>query len=125
MTLTIVVSLPSKDLSPNARVYWRRKSEAVKLARQEAKLKAESAMNELNWRKPPRWKSATVAIHWYARTRHKTDSDNMLASCKAVFDGLEDAGIVENDRQMTYLPPVKHVDAKNPRLEIDVTGGDE
>lgn len=34
----------------------------------------------------------------------RRDRDNLLASLKAAFDGIADAGLVENDAGLTHLP---------------------
>ena len=118
--MTIVLPLPSPDLNPNARVYWRRLAEAKKVARQEACLAATSRMNELGWCNPPRWKAATAQCRFFWRTNHRHDRDNAAASCKAIWDGFTDAGVWADDAGVIFLPVLMAVSAINPRLEIDV-----
>lgn len=120
--MKIILGLPPKELSPNSRCYWRVKAAATKAFRTEAQLMAINAMNEQlrPLAKRPRWKSAKVQCTFYRRTRHKTDPDNLISSVKAAFDGLTDAGVWSDDRDLTHLPPVTKHDPKNPRLEIEV-----
>ena len=44
--------------------------------------------------------------------------EGALASLKATFDGLVDAGLLHDDSALTHLPLVFLVDAKNPRVEL-------
>lgn len=115
--LTVVVSIPSRTLSPNARpAHWAVKFKATKKARVEAWAAAQVAMYEANVKGG--WKDATCSVVWHARTNRRRDKDNCLASLKAVFDGLVDAGLLHDDNALTHLPLVILVDAKNPRVEL-------
>ena len=64
------------------------------------------------------WREATCQVHWYARDQRRRDKDNALASLKATFDGLVDAGLLHDDSALTHLPLVFMVDPKNPRIEL-------
>lgn len=97
MSVTMTLPLPSKELSPNSRVHWRVKAKATKSARQHS-----HALGLVAGR--PMWKSANVRCVFTFGDKRQRDRDNLLASMKAYFDGLADAGIVENDSQLTYLP---------------------
>ena len=54
-------------------------------------------------------------------TRRKRDKDNALASLKAAFDGLVDAGIVADDVGLTHEPVEFRTSRDRPRVEITVT----
>jgi Holliday junction resolvase RusA-like endonuclease len=97
MSIQISVPLPSKELSPNARVHWRVKAKATKSARQHS-----GTLGLAHGR--PMWKSANVRCVFTFGDKRPRDKDNLLASMKAYFDGLADAGIIENDSQLIYLP---------------------
>jgi crossover junction endodeoxyribonuclease RusA len=92
------------------------KFKAVKRARTEAWAAAQVAMYEADVKGG--WKDATCEVHWFARDARRRDKDNCLASLKAVFDGLVDAGLLRDDNALTHLPLVILVDAKNPRVEL-------
>ena len=115
---TIVLPLPHKHLSPNARPHWRAKAKATKAARWTSNLEALEAHGSCT---PPKWKSATVLIRAYFKDKRKRDKDNIQASCKAYFDGLADAGLIDNDSGLTHLPMEVYVDKANPRLELIVS----
>lgn len=122
MTITLTLTIPDPALSPNARgIYWMKKANAVKAARQEAGYTALSWLNERRL-EAPRWKQATVKARFYFREKRRRDRDNCAGSLKATWDGLADAKIFENDSGVTHLPPEIHVDPKNPRLEIEIEG---
>lgn len=114
--LTVTVGLPARTLSANARVHWAVRMKATKRARVESWAAAQVAMHEVN--EKGGWKEATCQVHWYARDSRRRDKDNCLSSLKATFDGLVDAGLLEDDSALTHLPLVILVDPKNPRVEL-------
>lgn len=61
-----------------------------------------------------------TVIAW-GKGRKSMDGDNALASCKAIFDGLAQAGVVENDKQCVFEPVVQIRDkAKVGYVEVTV-----
>ena len=119
MTLTVVLPLPHSDLWPNRHVYWRRRSDAAKSLRAAAGYAALHAINEAGIKRP-RWKRASAKCRYYFREKRKRDGDGALSAAKAAFDGFTDAKIWLDDSGVTHLPVEMHVDAADPRLEIDV-----
>jgi crossover junction endodeoxyribonuclease RusA len=111
--------LPPAPLNPNARPHWAAKARAVKNYRNTAWLAAAAALGP--GRPAPRWTRARVVIVWYTKTDRHPDRDNALASLKAAFDGLTDAGIITDDKELFHEPIEFRVDAKRPRVEITVT----
>lgn len=114
--LTVTVGLPSRVVSPNSRVHWAVRSKAVKKQRIESWAAGQVAMGEAS--ETGGWREATCQVHWYARDERRRDKDNALASLKATFDGLVDAGLLHDDSALTHLPLVFMVDPKNPRIEL-------
>lgn len=115
-SLTLVLPIPNKILSPNARPHWAAKAKAVKAHRRDAWLLACGSIfhNSI-------WEKATIRYTFYWPTKAKRDDDNAVAMCKAYRDGIADAGVVVNDSAFSTLPPVMLHDKKNPRLEIQIT----
>jgi crossover junction endodeoxyribonuclease RusA len=122
-SLTIELPLPPRELSPNWRGHWARKSKATKALRKEAAWLASLEQGgELGGGFDRReWKSAVVLLKFYFKDKRRRDRDNLLASCKAIFDGLADAGVVDNDAAFGYLPVLTGVDKANPRVVVTVT----
>jgi crossover junction endodeoxyribonuclease RusA len=113
--LTITLSLPPKELSPNARVHWSKRSKLVKRCRMASFIVGRGI-------KPPKpFERASIQYTFYWPDKRSHDDDNAVASCKAYRDGLADAGIVADDAKFTTLPAVMRYDKTNPRLEIEVT----
>ena len=110
---TIVLPLPHKHLSPNARVHWAAKSKQVKTYRDLARVMAERNLTI-------GLKRAFVKCRFFFKDRRRRDKDNLLSSMKAAFDGLADAGVVANDSELTYLPVEIEVDISCPRVEVTV-----
>jgi crossover junction endodeoxyribonuclease RusA len=119
-SITIVVDLPPRVLSPNGRSHWATKAAAVKKARKQAG-------EEAGWRMraagiaPPLWEIATVHAIFYKRVRRQADEDNLIASLKPYLDGLADARVVGNDRNFKRPTVQQEIDRDRPRLEIIVT----
>ncbi len=106
MRIVIPVT-PAAELSPNARCHWRVRAKAVKQLRTAAKYCAYSAMGRVpdgSMFDGPVAIRTTIA--WEPR-RRIMDGDNALACCKALFDGLQDARIIQDDKQVTHLPVVQ------------------
>lgn len=122
--LTITTSLPHKHLHPNARPHWAAKAKAVKAARWSAYGAALCAMHDLLM-PIPHWPRASIRAIFYVKDRRgiSADEDGRVASLKAICDGIADAGVVANDRGLTWLsPPVVHlIDKANPRLVLEVS----
>lgn len=118
MKFTIDLSLPPKALSPNARPHWRTKANATKKYRRLAGLLALAA---LNGQDPPRLKTATARLTFTFpdHPSRQRDHDNLAASMKAAWDGLADAGILDNDRGLTHLPLQIVQGQKGVRIEIE------
>ncbi|EJW14256.1 RusA family crossover junction endodeoxyribonuclease [Paenibacillus alvei] len=68
-----------------------------------------------------RTKKIDVTIIWYCKDKRR-DKDNIMAGQKFIFDGLKEAGIIENDgwKQIGDVTHRFRVDRKNPRIEIEI-----
>lgn len=86
------------------------------------------SMKEMNtnlvaWtaKKLPHIDRAHVVITWHCKDKRK-DKDNIMAGQKFIFDGLKEAGIIENDgwKQIGDVLHRFQVDANNPRIEIEI-----
>ena len=122
--LTIELPLPPQEIRPNARVHWGRKAKRVKEYRSRAKHAALQILlegggrNELVTLIPV--SRASVRITMLNKTARKMDQDNLIASMKPALDGLTDAEIWTDDRDVTILSPVRGKDADNPRIILEV-----
>lgn len=115
--ITITVPLPPRELHPNARKHWRAKMQAKSRQRGDACLAAMSATRS----KGPGWTLAEVHTTWYMA--RKNDSDNLIAWGKATWDGLQDAGIIQDDGGFIYMPPKQVIGARSKgerKLVIEV-----
>lgn len=99
MTLHLIIPAPPKALHPNSRPHWRAKAAATKKYRRAVGM---LAMEQLGRVEP--WKSATCYATFYVRDKRRRDADNALASLKAAFDALRDAGVIEDDSGLSHAP---------------------
>lgn len=117
MIIVVKLAIPSPKLSPNARTHFHAKARLVKKYRSDAKVAFWSLTSTAF---KPRYSRARVRITWYAKRLLFPDRDNALASLKAGFDGLTDAGLFSDDRGLSYEPIVFRWDAKKPRVELEI-----
>ena len=114
--LRLVLPLPPKVLSPNARCPWAVKSKAVKLYRFGARV---VAMSEWDSARDPLAECDILCV-FHFKDRRKRDRDNLLASMKSAFDGIADAGIVANDSSFRHQVEIGDPCAE-PHVEITIT----
>ncbi len=114
--VTVILRPPPRELSPNARVHPLIRAATVKRYRECARLMALVALS----RARPQWTQARVTCRFYFARSRRRDRDNLLASMKAAFDGLADAGVVADDVGMVHQEVEVGIDRANPRVEIDV-----
>jgi Holliday junction resolvase RusA-like endonuclease len=116
-TLKIVLPWPAKELSPNARCHWAAKHRQTSKTRGDAKIAAIKAIRDAGWKT---CELAKIEPVFYSPISRRRDGDNAVASCKSIFDGLADAGVIQNDCGFAVMAPrfEKHADK---RLELIVT----
>lgn len=138
--LTITIPLPPKGCRPNgSHGHYRKKSAAKKVYREQAWAAARAAIiSQAGYvfstaegqaiaataalkKGPPRWRKARVAVICYTKTATRMDPDNLVASLKSAFDGLADAGVIANDKELWPDRPQFFKDAQNPRIELTIT----
>jgi Holliday junction resolvase RusA-like endonuclease len=125
MKLTITLPLPPKELSPNYTVGSRGqrlgKAAKTKKYRKHACEETQIATGAFSNRAAWYWPAAEVQCTFYYKDTRRRDKDNALASMKAAFDGIADAGLVGDDSALTYLPVKMLKSKENPRVEIEIT----
>lgn len=104
-SLTIYLPLPQPELFPNSKKHWRIKARAVRTHRWAAMVAARQALGNNS---PPRWERGSYSAVFSVRhDRH--DPDGLMSSLKSYIDGLQDAGVITNDRHFFPERPVREV----------------
>ena len=114
------VTLPwmPKALNPNQRGHWSVKSKAAKAYRRTCHLLTlEAGLRGVDWEG-----DIHLWIDYFPPDRRHRDQDNMIASCKALFDGLADALRV-NDKRFRLHPYVK--EEIGGMVKVRITRGPE
>lgn len=117
--IKITLPYPPKELSPNGGKRWF--FQKVNRLKNECQLIAKMAANYSKPRGHKPWKEAETQIVFFRVRRGKIDQDNAINWCKAFFDGIALAGIIENDVGLTHKPVLFEVDKENPHVEITLT----
>ena len=116
-SVTITLPLPPGSLSPNSRAHWARKARDARKCREVAAWATIAAANGSR----PFWRRCTLRAAFYHRQNRRRDDDNLIASLKSYRDGLVDGGLLADDVGVITLPPERHIDRANPRVELTLT----
>lgn len=119
-SVTLTLPLPPRELSPNARVHWRKKAAITARCRENAYWETLS-FESTEWEHL--YKTATMQATFYWPTKHRRDVLNAESSLKAYIDGIVDSGMIPDDDHLhlTHLPTVFEYDKTSPRVEITIT----
>lgn len=117
--MIVVLPLPDKRLSPNARVHYHTLATAKRKAKADALIATMAAVNG-GMREERHRRAGTgpiaVGIFYYPPTRRNRDFDNALSSLKASLDGIAEALAVNDSR---FLPTLQFMPPEKPgRVEI-------
>ena len=122
-SITITLPLPNPGLTPNRRANGGQYMVLKKAARGNGYLCAFAALNR---RDAPKWDKASVEVKRYGKTSKRPDDENLIASFKHYIDGIEDCGIIKNDKGLNWITPITYgVDKQNPRVELTFTEKDQ
>lgn len=96
--LTVILPWPPKELSPNARVHWAKRSKAAKDYRRYCWVMALSAgVSSIDW-----YGKVHLFLDFYPPDRRHRDDDNMIASFKSGRDGIADALGIDDKRFVVH-----------------------
>ena len=116
-SVTITLPIPPTCLSPNGRAHWAKRSAATKQQRSDAMYYALEKIVGPS----PKWDRAVVTIRWFAKDEARIpDIDNAIGSTKGARDGLQDAGIIRNDRGVETIHVWRVTDRARPRVELTI-----
>lgn len=93
--LAIFLPLPPAALFPNDKSHWSAKARQIRLARWRACVEAKKSLGN---RPAPMWRKAALVVRFSFPGVCRFDPSNLMRSLKAYEDGLEDAGVIMNDR---------------------------
>lgn len=119
--IRIILPLPPRILSPNCPIASFRgrmmRAAAAKKQKRIAKESAEDAM------RGERWQKASVKAVFYCKTKRRRDDVNALATLKASYDGVIEAGLLpDDDRDHLRTEGAEfRIDKEWPRVELIFT----
>lgn len=122
--ITITLPVPPEQLTGNGRYHRMGKARLTKECREQAKADAQWTLMAKRL-KSPMWVRAKVRAVWYLGYRcRQLDQQNAIHGLKAYIDGLQDAGILKDDRGVVWEPVEWQRDRRRPRVEITVMSTD-
>lgn len=89
---------PPKELSPNARIHWAKRSKIAAKYRADCHLLCRAAGVKV-----PEGRRLLLALEFVPPDKRRRDDDNCLAAFKAGRDGLADALGIDDSRFVTQL----------------------
>ena len=69
---------------------------------------------------PPRWVKARYWVTVFHVSPQVRDFDNVTAAIKGYIDGMADAGVIKNDRDLYPERPRRERVERMPRIEISI-----
>ena len=119
--IVIELPLPPPELSPNSRVHPLQRAHNARRVRCITCYVVRGVLVERGLDRP-RWRRAHVQYTWRSLRGPLPDPDNVIARCKAVLDGLVDAGLIADDREVSVTA---RVERGKPCLIVTVVPGAE
>lgn len=121
-TITIILPLPAKVLSPNFPVASRGMMFAKAAATGKYRRLTREAIEAERIETAPWEKVIIEALFYFAHSRRR-DPDNAMSSLKSAYDGIVDAGLVKDDdsKHMERKEPIFQVNRKHPRVVLKIT----
>lgn len=105
--LAIILPWPPKELSPNARVHWGKRSKAAKAYRNECSWRVRGYQLDIAIKTGrhvefPSDGKLHLFLDFYPPDRRHRDDDNMIASFKSGRDGIADALGIDDKRFVVH-----------------------
>jgi len=120
-TISIVIPLPPRILSPNCPIgSFRGRMMRASAAKKQKRIARESAEDAM---RGERWEKASYKAVFYHKTSRRRDDVNHLAMLKSAIDGVIEAGLLpDDDRNHLRVTGAEFaIDKEWPRVEIIFT----
>lgn len=121
LAFTIVMALPKRTLSQNARPHYMQLARAKSEARSQSRFLSMIELNTLGVEAGQVLEENPITIQprYYFPTKSKRDIENLRNQLKAHQDGIADALRID-DEEVTILRPIVQVDKAHQRMELIV-----
>lgn len=104
--IELTLPWPAKELSPNSRLHWSKRSKAAKAYREVCFWETKRLLAAGGWQNLPAEGELHLWIDFYPPDRRHRDDDNMIAAFKSGRDGIADA-LQVNDKRFRIHPYVR------------------
>jgi Holliday junction resolvase RusA-like endonuclease len=123
-TVILQLPIPANCLRPNGRGSAFVRRQVVRFHRLAAIVDAHRALDDaglLSNGRGPKWESATYKLRVFY-PHQEPDEDNIIASIKSYLDGIQDAGVIANDKGLRIAGVTRQkCEDGMPRVEIEIT----
>lgn len=121
-SVTIILPLPGKRLSPNCPCASFRGRMAKAAVAKKYRALAEKETLQAGIDSGP-WDLAEAQATFFHDKKRRRDGANFNAQLKSAVDGIIDAGLAKDDdyEHWSLLPPKFEIDKEFPRVEINIT----
>lgn len=116
--------IPPKGLHPNGRPHAREKTRLVREYRGAVCTIATSVIRNMDLAEPLLKAAVIKPGFMLPKGAKRSDPDNCIAWIKAAVDGLADAKVLANDREVVYLHPLQVGKQPRPGLQLLVISAD-
>lgn len=124
-SITLEFPMPNALLSPNSKPHSmhaiRKQRKAVKNARHNAQYDTIRQVRNAGLPDGLQWERVWADVKWFHMAWQRPDQDNAKAMLKSLWDGIQDSGLILNDKHLTVESLTFQEDKANPRLEITLT----
>lgn len=119
--MTITLSWPSADLSPNARVHWSARNRASKAAKNEAWGLTKALMHPLGIKMGHTQGPVRITYTFHPKITRGRDDDNFAARMKPARDGI--AMALGLDDVTFIMQPVQWGGRKDMTVDVELVQG--
>ena len=118
-SITIVIPIPNKILSPNCMIASQRGRFMRAAAAKKCRRLAKAAVEEEQLETLP-WNFVELRPSFYFKINRKRDRNNYMSMLKSTIDGIVDAGLIpdDNSEHIREHWPEMLIDKNDPRVEI-------
>lgn len=125
--LTLELPFPPKELSPNSRPNRWEKARTVRQYREDCgwagTVQYRRYVSKKGTPLPTLTPPVTATVTFVVPDRRRRDEQNFLQMLKPAFDGLVDAGVLQDDNHEVFKVVATHFEVGEPKVIVELRSG--